>query len=179
LDHKRAHHSEMEHPVCLLPANRHTSHELNKTHEVCNRGSIDLGMYYIDLAIDAMEEWHSKPTEGYHVIDVCLCPRQKVFREIDRRPIGARTGSIYAVGKATHEAYQSLYGSDRRAFEIEKYVEIEDVGIFIQGSVDIYDRRRIFLLKLLWFFYVYMMESLQTPFDSKDNWTGLENATKY
>jgi hypothetical protein len=27
-------------------------------------------------------------------------------------------------------------------FEIEKYVEIEEAGPYIQGSVDIYDRRR-------------------------------------
>ena len=72
----RAHHSEMEDPVCL------------------HRRSIDLGMYYIDRAIDAMEEWHSKPRAGYHVTDVCLCPRQKVFREIDPRPICAKTVSI-------------------------------------------------------------------------------------
>jgi hypothetical protein len=44
--------------------------------------------------------------------------------------------------KVTHQAHQSLYRSDRRMFEIEKYVEIEEAGPYIQGSVDIYDRRR-------------------------------------
>ena len=61
-----------------------------------------------------------------------------MFREIDRVPIDAKTVSIYSAGKATHEAVQLLYRSDKRTFEIEKYVEHED----IQGSVDIYDRRR-------------------------------------
>jgi len=93
-------------------------------------------------SIDAMEEWNSKPREGYHITDMCPCPRQKVFRRIDRRPIGAKTVSIYAVGKATHQAHQSFYRSDRRMFEIEKYVEREEAGPYIQGSVDIYDRRR-------------------------------------
>jgi len=93
---------------------------------------------YIDLMKETMEEWNSKPRDGYHVSDVCLCPRMSVFRKVDRRPIGAKTVSIYAVGKAIHEAVQLLYKQDKRTFEIEKYVEFED----IQGSVDIYDRRR-------------------------------------
>ena len=137
----RAFHSGIEDSLCV-PTNMYASHEGNVTHKVCNSCNIDLGMYYIERAIDAMEQWHSRPREGYHVTDVVMCPRQKVFREIDRRPIDAKTVSIYAVGKATHEAYQSLYRSDRRTFEIEKYVEIEDVGLYIQGSVDIYDRKR-------------------------------------
>jgi hypothetical protein len=62
----------------------------------------------------------------------------KVFQRIDRRPIGAKTVSIYSAGKAIHEAIQWLFLSDKRTFEREKYVEFED----IQGSVDIYDRRR-------------------------------------
>ena len=82
---------------------------------------------------EAMEEWASKPREGYHVTDVCLCPRQKVFREIDRRPIDAKTVAIYSAGKAIHEAIQLLFRSNKRTFEIEKYVEYQD----IQGSVDL------------------------------------------
>jgi hypothetical protein len=67
-----------------------------------------------------------------------LCPRLNVFRKIDRLPIDAKTVSIFAVGKAIHEAVQMLYRTDKRTFEIEKYVEHQD----IQGSVDIHDRRR-------------------------------------
>jgi CRISPR/Cas system-associated exonuclease Cas4 (RecB family) len=99
---------------------------------------LDFGKYYIDRAIDAMEEWHSKPREGYHVSNTCLCPRLEVFRKVDRRPIGPKNVCIYSSGKAIHEAVQLLYRSDKRTFEIEKYVEYQD----IQGSVDIYDRRR-------------------------------------
>lgn len=106
--------------------------------------SVDLGEYYIARTIDAMEEWHSKPREGAgkHVSDICLCPRQNVFRIIDRRPIGAKNVSIYSAGKAVHEAYQLLFRSDKRTFEIEKYVDLENNDLYIQGSVDIYDRRR-------------------------------------
>jgi hypothetical protein len=93
---------------------------------------------YIALMQEAMEERYSKPREGYHVSDVTLCPRLKVFQRIDRRPIGAKTVSIYSAGKAIHEAVQWLFLSDKRTFEREKYVEFED----IQGSVDIFDRRR-------------------------------------
>ena len=50
----------------------------------------DLGEYYIGRMQEAMEEWFSKPREGYHVSDICLCPRQKVFREIDRVPLTQR-----------------------------------------------------------------------------------------
>jgi CRISPR/Cas system-associated exonuclease Cas4 (RecB family) len=115
------------------------AHEVHNTsHAQGKIPYLDLGDYYIARTIDAMEEWHSKPRDGYHVSDVCLCPRLNVFRKIDRRPINAKTVSIYSAGKAIHEAIQWLFLSDKRTFEREKYVEVED----IQGSVDIYDRRR-------------------------------------
>lgn len=98
----------------------------------------DLGEYYVAFIIEAMEERHSKPRDGYHVSDVCLCPRLNVFRKVDRRPIDAKTLSIYSAGKSMHEVVQWLFLSNKRMFEREKYVEFED----IQGSVDIYDRRR-------------------------------------
>ena len=93
---------------------------------------------YIALMQEALEERYSKPRDGYHVSDVILCPRMKVFQRIDRRPIGAKTVSIYSAGKAIHEAVQWLFLSDKRTFEREKYIEFDD----IQGSVDVYDRRR-------------------------------------
>lgn len=117
------------------------SQEVNgATHDQKNTSSIDpdLGKYYIDRAIDAMEEWHSKPREGYHVSNTCLCPRLEVFRKVDRRPIGPKNVCMYSSGKAMHEAIQLLFLSDKRTIEKEKYIEYDD----IQGSVDIYDRRR-------------------------------------
>jgi hypothetical protein len=104
----------------------------------CKPRSEDLGEYYIRRMQETMEAWFSKPRDGFHVSDVCLCPRQKVYREIDRVPIDAKTVSIYSAGKAVHEAVQLLFLNDKRTFEREKYIEFED----IQGSVDIYDRRR-------------------------------------
>ncbi|MPZ05854.1 MAG: hypothetical protein GEU26_05445 [Nitrososphaeraceae archaeon] len=100
--------------------------------------ALDLGEYYIDRAIDTMEEWHSKPRDFGHVSDVVMCHRQRLYREIDRRPLGSKNVSIYSSGKAIHEAVQLLFRSDKRTFEIEKYVEFKD----ILGSVDIYDRKR-------------------------------------
>lgn len=122
---------EIPGPEC--PACGYIVHEAhNASREQENRPN------YIALMQDAMEEWYSKPREGYHVSDVTLCPRMKVFQRIDRRPIGAKTVSIYSAGKAIHEAIQWLFLSDKRTFEREKYVEFED----IQGSVDVYDRKR-------------------------------------
>ena len=66
----------------------------------------DLGGYYISRLQEAMEDWYSKPREGHHVTDVVMCPRQRVYREIDRLPIDAKTVSIYSAGKAIHEAIQ-------------------------------------------------------------------------
>ena len=98
----------------------------------------DLGDYYIERMLGAITEWHSKPRNGYHVSDIVMCPRQRIFREIDPRPIDAKTVSIYSAGKAIHEALQCLFLSDKRMFEREKYLEYQD----IQGSVDLYDRKR-------------------------------------
>jgi hypothetical protein len=69
-------------------------------YEQADASSLDLGEYYIGRMLEAMEERYSKPREEYHVTDVCLCPRQNVFREIDRLPIDAKTVSIYSVGRA-------------------------------------------------------------------------------
>lgn len=118
---------------------KYTARQANDTsYEQKRSPDLDLREYYVSLTQEAMEEWFSKPRDGAHVSDVILCPRQKVYREIDRRPIEAKTVSIYAIGKSIHEAYQALYRSDKRTFEIEKYVEFKGT----QGSVDIYDRKR-------------------------------------
>jgi CRISPR/Cas system-associated exonuclease Cas4 (RecB family) len=93
---------------------------------------------YIAVMQKAMEEWYMKPREIGHVTDIVMCPRQRVYREMDRVPIDAKTVSIYSAGKAIHEAIQWLFLSDKRTFEREKYIEYQD----IQGAVDIYDRRR-------------------------------------
>ena len=103
------------------PADVYKGDKVDWTEETSNENSVDLGPYYIARVIDAMEEWHSKPREGYHVTDAVMCPRQRVYREIDRLPIDAKTVSIYSAGKAIHEAVQLLFLSDKRTFEREKY----------------------------------------------------------
>jgi hypothetical protein len=115
----------------------YTEHEEDETSEGGKAPSPDLGERYIARTQEAMQKWNSKPRDGFHITDVVLCKRLVVFRKVDPRPIDAKTVSIYVIGKSSHEAYQSLYRSDKRTFEIEKYVEYRD----IQGSVDIYDRR--------------------------------------
>jgi hypothetical protein len=113
-------------------------HRVNEIDRTGNTGGFDLGGQYLRRMQDAMEEWYSKPRDGQHVTDVVMCPRQRVYQKIVRLPIDAKTVSIYSAGKAIHEAIQWLFFSDKRTFEREKYIEYQD----IQGSVDIYDRRR-------------------------------------
>jgi CRISPR/Cas system-associated exonuclease Cas4 (RecB family) len=99
---------------------------------------LDLGKDYINRLIEATEEISSKPREGTHVSDLCLCLRQRVFKQIDRLPIGAKTVSIFAAGQGIHGAVQWLYLSDRERFEREKHLVFRG----IRGSVDIYDKIR-------------------------------------
>jgi CRISPR/Cas system-associated exonuclease Cas4 (RecB family) len=114
-------------------------HKMNeKAISQVNTPNLNLGAFYITIMQEAMEERYSKPRDGQHVTDVVMCPRQRVYQKIDRLPIDAKTVSIYSAGKAIHEAIQWLFLSDKRTFEREKYIEYED----IQGSVDIYDRKR-------------------------------------
>jgi hypothetical protein len=42
---------------------------------------------YIAMMREAMKEWYSRPRTGWHVSDIVLCPRQRVFKEIDSLPI--------------------------------------------------------------------------------------------
>ena len=128
-----------ENKMQLTEARTDLIHDVKaRSHSQFSAPSSDLGDYYIGRMQEAMEQWYSKPREGKHVTDVVMCPRQRVYREVDRVPIDAKTVSIYSTGKAIHESIQWLFLSDKRTFEREKYIEFED----IQGSVDIYDRRR-------------------------------------
>jgi hypothetical protein len=129
-------HSKIANPE--RPASTYIEHEVDENSEQGNTPDVDLGEYYIARTQEAMEEWNSRPRSGWHVSDALMCQRQRVYQKIDRLPIGAKTVSIYSVGKAIHEAIQLLFLSDKRTFEREKYVEYQD----IQGSIDIYDRRR-------------------------------------
>ena len=65
-------------------------------------------------------------------------PKTARLSRIDHRPLSHKDLNVYSSGKAIHEAIQWLPLSDKRTFEREKYVEHCD----IQGSVDIYDRKR-------------------------------------
>jgi len=101
----------MIHPTIKDPIYRadwYTGHEVDETGEIDNAFSLDLGDQYLHRMQEAMEEWYSKPREGQHLTDVVMCPRQRVYREIDRLPIDAKTVSIYSAGKAIHEAVQWL-----------------------------------------------------------------------
>lgn len=87
---------------------------------------------------ETMEEWYSKPRNGWHVTDIALCPRQRVFKQIDPLPITNKELNKYSSGKGIHEAVQRLFMSSPGRFEKEKYVEHND----IVGSIDIFDKKR-------------------------------------
>lgn len=100
--------------------------------------ALDVEEDYIVLMREVMDEWYSRPRQGQHVTDVTMCPRQKVFRETDPVPTTDNELNIYSSGRAVHEAVQFLFRSMRNRFEIEKYVEHDN----IEGSVDIYDKKK-------------------------------------
>jgi CRISPR/Cas system-associated exonuclease Cas4 (RecB family) len=95
---------------------------------------------YLSLLRAVLKEWYSKPREGWHVTDIVMCPRQRVFKQIDPIPPSPtdREINMYSSGKSTHEAIQKLFMSNRMRFEVEKYVEHGG----IQGSIDIYDKKK-------------------------------------
>ncbi len=102
------------------------------------RLKLDANGDYLSLLRAVLKEWYSKPREGWHVTDIVMCPRQRVFRQINPTPPTDREVNMYSSGKSTHEAIQKLFMSNRIRFEVEKYVEYEG----IQGSIDIYDKKR-------------------------------------
>jgi CRISPR/Cas system-associated exonuclease Cas4 (RecB family) len=98
----------------------------------------DTEVDYIGRMRETMEEWYSRPRTGWHVTDIVLCPRQRVFKQIDPMPITDKELNMYSSGRAVHEAVQWLFMSDPRRYEKEKYVEYND----IEGSIDIFDKKR-------------------------------------
>jgi hypothetical protein len=104
----------------------------------------DTEIDYIGMMREAMETWYSRPSTGWHVTDVVLCPRQRIFKEIDPLPITDKDLSLYSSGRAVHEAVQSLFMSNPRRFEKEKYVDYKN----IEGSIDIFDKIKIHLSNL-------------------------------
>ena len=106
--------------------------------KIISTESVETGEHYIAMIREAMEEWYSKPRAGQHVSDVTMCPRQRVFKEIDPVPLTDKDLNVFSSGKAVHEAVQWLFLNNQRRFEKEKYVEYEN----IEGSVDIYDKKK-------------------------------------
>jgi len=110
---------------------KETAHEFNKRDE-------DTDTDYIALMRETMEEWYSRPRKGWHVTDIALCPRQRVFKAIDPLPLTDKELNMYSSGKAIHEAVQWLFMSNPGRYEKEKYVEYDE----IEGSIDIFDKKR-------------------------------------
>jgi hypothetical protein len=75
---------------------------------------------YVAMMRETMEQWYSRPRTGSHVTDVVLCPRQRVFKEIDPLPMTDKDLNLFSSGRAIHEAVQSLFMSNPRRFETEK-----------------------------------------------------------
>lgn len=92
---------------------------------------------YLALLREVLGQWYARPRDGWHVSDVLMCPRQKVFRTILPSPLTDREINMFSSGKSIHEAIQRMFLSNRGRFETEKYVEYLD----IQGSIDIYDKK--------------------------------------
>jgi len=95
-------------------------------------------MDYIAIMRETLEEWYSRPRSGWHVTDLALCPRQRVFKAIDPLPLTDKELNMYSSGRAVHEAVQWLFMSNPGRYEKEKYVEYND----IEGSIDIFDKKR-------------------------------------
>jgi len=93
---------------------------------------------YVQILRSVLKDWYSRPREGWHVSDIIMCPRQRIFKMISPTAPTDRELNMYSSGKSMHEAIQKLFMSNRMRFEIEKYVEYEGV----QGSVDIYDKKK-------------------------------------
>ena len=91
---------------------------------------------YLALLRLVLKNWYSKPREGWHVSDIVMCPRQRVFRHLNPTSPTDREVNMYSSGKSMHEAIQILFMSNRMRFEVEKYVEHEG----IVGSIDIFDK---------------------------------------
>jgi hypothetical protein len=92
------------------------------------------------MALDAARQEFSEKREVGHVSDVIMCPRQRVFTELDPNPppITDEKLANFASGKAIHGVLQSFYRKYKKRFEKEKWVEHMD----IVGHVDLYDKRK-------------------------------------
>ena len=112
--------------------------EVKETTDLFNTRDEDADTDYIALMRETMEEWYSRPRKGWHVTDIALCPRQRVFKAIDPLPLTDKELSMYSSGRAVHEAVQWLFMNNPGRYEKEKYVEHND----IEGSIDIFDKKR-------------------------------------
>ena len=50
---------------------------------------------YIAMMRETMEEWYARPRKGWHVTDIALCPRQRVFKAIDPLPLTDKDLNMY------------------------------------------------------------------------------------
>jgi hypothetical protein len=59
----------------------------------------DTGGDYIAMMRETMERY-ARPRKGWHVMDIALCPRQRVFKAIDPLPLMDKELNMYSSGRA-------------------------------------------------------------------------------
>ena len=70
--------------------------EVKETVHGFNKRDEDTEMDYVAIMRETMEEWYSRPRKGWHVTDIALCPRQRVFKEIDPLPLTDKELNMYS-----------------------------------------------------------------------------------
>jgi DNA-binding protein Fis len=85
----------------------------------------------------ALYQEYKETRTGIHVSDIVLCPRKRVFREIEPMPVTALELNFFTSGKAIHAAIQSLAARYPDRYALEYPLDYNGIS----GHVDIYDKQ--------------------------------------
>lgn len=80
----------------------------------------------------ALYETYQDNRTGIHVSDIVLCPRKRVFRELEPKPITNIELNFFTSGKAIHAALQDL-AKHNGSYEIEQEIYLRDDRTSVLG----------------------------------------------
>jgi CRISPR/Cas system-associated exonuclease Cas4 (RecB family) len=114
----------------MLPLQKDMPTQAKPTTDANNKPAILPALY------KALFTEYQDTRTGIHVSDIVLCPRKRVFREIDPRPVTPLELNFFTSGKAIHAAIQSLAAHYPDRYALEYPINYNG----IEAHIDIYDK---------------------------------------
>ena len=91
----------------------------------------------IDELIGALKEKYDKERKGCHISDICLCPRESVFRRLNPSALSTMDFMFFIMGSGQHDVIQSLrHWLGNKRMITEKSISYKSVRGHVDAIID-------------------------------------------